>query len=307
MPNEEEGRLRTLCEINCQLVNANAGPQADLSGVCCPDVHLSECAKEGVDSWSRSNEAGDKRSNKLQVAVKHLLSSLPACQFFVANTVQTQQSPPASPLAWHMNKPLLAIATGLDKVAVCNFSGKVPSLGQPPIGTRPPPPLAPTQTLTHELQHGVTALAWRPNSSSCLAVVCTEGICLWRLGGAGSRGRSGGAWMTWLGLPAGACGPLCCLSWHPRGHLLAGGLASGGGMCVWDVATGACWRVIPPGTSESGRRSRGGRSCGQPQRGAGQRGQVNPGSTQPDGCCSTSEAAGLGRAPRIPAAVPLPR
>ena len=173
-------------------------------------------------------------------------------------------------MAWHLRKPLLAAADSAGRIHIYDFAGKIPALGQPPTGSGPPPPLAPSQLVHHEFQRGVAALAWRPNSGAILAAACLRGVCLWHLGGRGPLGgatgraeglgsssagsyrignsggsngsSSGGAWMTWLRPPASA-GPLSCLAWHPRGHLLAAASQQGAGFFVWDVATGACTPV----------------------------------------------------------------
>lgn len=139
---------------------------------------------------------------------------------------------PSPSLAWHPHQPLLATVDSQpdSSLQIFNFSGKIPYLGQQTQNSVPP--LSPSITLKHELQHGACsgAVAWRPTHSRSVAVGCSRGVYLWH--NVTESSVSG----VWLQSPGGVAVHALC--WHPRGNLLAGASRHRPGFFLWDVATG---------------------------------------------------------------------
>jgi len=120
-------------------------------------------------------------------------------------------------IAWHPVWPLLAVATG---DAVLFFNARSRAVEQ--------------VALTHELQRGVLALAWRPLDAATLAVACSSGVCLWHVEfDAPSGGAVSTAWMR--NLRAHGHAPVATLAWAPDGVLLATGSPNDSSVMLWDV------------------------------------------------------------------------
>jgi WD40 repeat protein len=143
-----------------------------------------------------------------------------------------QQSSPS--LAWHPQQPILAtVDTQVDSsLQIFDFTDKIPYLGQQTQSSVPP--LSPSTTLKHELQEGACsgAVAWRPTSSTTVAVGCSRGVCLWH-----NIKDTSNTSLIWLQSPGEVA--VHALYWHPRGHLLAGASRHRPGLFIWDVATGS--------------------------------------------------------------------
>jgi len=165
----------------------------------------------------------------IKMAMTQLRNFLGSSMFAPFETTTTTQPSPS--LAWHPQQPLLAtIDSQLDSsLQIFNFSDKIPYLGQQTQNAVPP--LSPSTTLQHELQHGACTLAWRPTHSTSVAVGCSRGVYLWH--NVADSSTSG----VWLQSPGEAA--VHALSWDPRGHLLAGASPHRPGLFLWDVATGS--------------------------------------------------------------------
>ncbi|XP_046847246.1 aladin-like isoform X2 [Xenia sp. Carnegie-2017] len=88
--------------------------------------------------------------------------------------------------------------------------------------------------LNHRKQINVSCCAWRPLSSSVLAVGCENGVIIWNVNqnSLGVRqGPSSARLLTYSGHTI-----LTSISWSPGGRLLVSGSALNGVMIVWDVA-----------------------------------------------------------------------
>ncbi|KAL4853578.1 Aladin [Chlorella vulgaris] len=253
---------RTLCELQCQLVNTPCAATGTLSGPTCPDIDLTAAAATTTvhavkcpnGQWPPSYTADDDdeacdggrpRRGGLRPLLRHLRRLPPAARLerLLLGGVQPGSLPEQATLAWHPSQALLAALDDSNRIQLYNYSGQLPLLGQGRGGR--PPLLQPTQVLQHELQQQASAAAWRPFGGQCLVVGVAHGACLWHIGrppAGGALRSDSGAWLTWLKAPS--PGPVTALAWHPQGHLLAGATPqSQAGFHVWDVATGTATPV----------------------------------------------------------------
>lgn len=86
--------------------------------------------------------------------------------------------PPAAPvpcLAWHPHLQRCAVSTGGDSIRVFDLF-EVDSGGAEGFSVRPFPW---QRALRHDLQRGVSCVAWQPCRGTVLAVGCRGGVCLW--------------------------------------------------------------------------------------------------------------------------------
>ncbi|XP_028402872.1 aladin-like isoform X2 [Dendronephthya gigantea] len=90
-----------------------------------------------------------------------------------------------------------------------------------------------TKLLNNRYQKAVSCCAWRPLSSSVLAVGCQNGIMIWTINQHSSAIRQGASSVQHLVHPGHSF--VTSMSWSPGGRLLVSGSASSGAMMVWDV------------------------------------------------------------------------
>jgi aladin len=116
--------------------------------------------------------------------------------------------------AWHLYKPQLALGLQNDTVAIY----QIDESSQRGL------------ELTHEFQHDIRCLAWKPYGGNILAVGCKAGVVVWD-----------GDWVTrYLQTPSAA--NICSIQWSPTEPLLAVGCPHES-LIVWNVATGVPTRL----------------------------------------------------------------
>lgn len=94
--------------------------------------------------------------------------------------------------------------------------------------------LAVERTLKHKMQKGVADLAWKPLSSSVLAVACQSCILIWRIDPLSLATHLWSSAVQMLSHP-GHC-PVISLAWCPEEGLLASASPTDNSIMVWNVA-----------------------------------------------------------------------
>lgn len=123
-------------------------------------------------------------------------------------------------IAWHPHTTKFA-------VAICDDSVRVYSADSPicPI-------------LKFWKQRGVSDLAWRPYSSSTLAVACFSCVIVWRIDPSSVATRISSSCAQVLFCKG--HGPVTCLQWSPCGRLLLTSSPKDISMMVWDIEKEIC-------------------------------------------------------------------
>ncbi|CAH0389778.1 unnamed protein product [Bemisia tabaci] len=118
-------------------------------------------------------------------------------------------------LAWHPHCTKIAVCSNDDSVRVFYANSSH------------------TPVIKHQRQRNVTCLAWRPLSSSELAIGCSAGICLWTIDPMSTMTRPSSSCLVVLSNPNHV--NVTSLSWHSEGKLLISGSAFDKIMYVWNV------------------------------------------------------------------------
>jgi hypothetical protein len=190
----------------------------------------SQSANDGYDSDDPDDDADDRddatqSDSSLLARLRRFLNAalywahvrVPHVERVLPRSLAARSHVLVRAIAWHPVWPLLAVATG---DSVLFFNARSRSVEQ--------------VALTHELQRGVLALAWRPLDAATLAVACGSGVCLWHVEfDAPSGGAVSTAWMR--NLRAHGHAPVTTLAWAPDGVLLATGSPNDSSVMLWDV------------------------------------------------------------------------
>ena len=123
-------------------------------------------------------------------------------------------------VAWHPLTTKLAVAHRDDSVSVLSLD--------PGSATQP--------VLKHVAMKGVCALAWRPLSSSHLAVACHGGVAVWTVDPNSLVSRPSSSCLTRLARSGHA--PVTQVEWSPDGRLLASSSPADTRIHIWSVETG---------------------------------------------------------------------
>ncbi len=116
-------------------------------------------------------------------------------------------------MAWHPHYTKIAVASRDDSVLVYASSSSVPVI------------------VRQASQRDVSALAWRPLSSSHLAVGCAMGVAVWTVDPASLGTRPSASCLNLLPHSS----PVNSVAWDPQGKLLASGSAKDSSLYIWNV------------------------------------------------------------------------
>ena len=121
-------------------------------------------------------------------------------------------------IAWHPHTTKLAVAYRDDSISVLSLEGGA---------TQP--------VLKHAAMKGVSAMSWRPLSSSHLAVACQGGVAVWTLDPSSLVSRPSSSCLTRLASSGHA--PVTQVEWSPDGRLLASASPADTRIHIWSLET----------------------------------------------------------------------
>ena len=121
-------------------------------------------------------------------------------------------------IAWHPHTTKLAVAYRDDSISVLSLEAGA---------TQP--------ILKHAAMKGVSAMSWRPLSSSHLAVACQGGVAVWTLDPSSLVSRPSSSCLTRLASTGHA--PVTQVEWSPDGRLLASASPADTRIHIWSLET----------------------------------------------------------------------
>jgi len=131
-------------------------------------------------------------------------------------------------IAWHPHTTKLAVAYKDDSISVLSLEGGA---------TQP--------VLKHAAMKGVSAMSWRPLSSSHLAVACQGGVAVWTVDPSSLVSRPSSSCLVRLTRSGHA--PVTQVEWSPDGKLLASASPADTRIHIWRVETRECETVARVG------------------------------------------------------------
>jgi len=131
-------------------------------------------------------------------------------------------------IAWHPHTTKLAVAYKDDSISVLSLEGGA---------TQP--------VLKHAAMKGVSAMSWRPLSSSHLAVACQGGVAVWTVDPTSLVSRPSSSCLVRLTRSGHA--PVTQVEWSPDGKLLASASPADTRIHIWRVETRECETVARVG------------------------------------------------------------
>ncbi|GBF89820.1 hypothetical protein Rsub_02524 [Raphidocelis subcapitata] len=264
----------TLAEINLQLTSrrdrarAVAYPSVSVSEAqvekvlsqCMPLAMLLPGARPVLTTGGAARRGGGGSGGEEEGGAAALLAALArAAEARLGWTLPWPLRPPRARgslpapqlISWHAQRQWLAVGHAAADAALIYDLDAAPSASVPDCVEEA------ALVLTHELQSGLSSLAWRPVHCTMLAAGCRGGVVLWALGrqpaggagfqraAAGGNGNGGGAggavggaaWASFLRYSDGCS--VTALAWSPDGRLLAGAGPDSSRLVVWDAALGA--------------------------------------------------------------------